>query len=252
VRRPVLCVVGGTQPDCLSLLADEAARRDGFIERICWAWPQTDPTRWTDAEVAEETRAATLAVFETLRRSEGDALVGLSQGARSVWIPWYDAVHTQARAAGQGLLAGVLAKLPNQVSRIALILHVLADPAEAAQQPVRGGTMQAAISIGDYLSAHAQRVLPQLVRQRAPLVRLAARVRERLEAASQAWLNKRALYEQLGGHVTAADLDAALNELVEFGFAEQRQAPPGAKGGRPFTEWRKTLGASKRTSEQTP
>jgi hypothetical protein len=251
VPRPVLCVVGGTQPDSLPQLAAEAAALDGFCERIVWAWPDTEPTRWTEAEVAEATQAATLAVFERLRRAEGDVLVALSSGARAVWVPWYDAVHAESRETGDGLLAGVLAKLPNQVARIALILHAVADPVRAAQQPLRATTMRDAITIGDYLSAHARRVLPHLQRPRSPLVRLTQRVRERLERAEDAWVTKRTLFEQLGGHVTAAALDVALGELVELGFAEQRQAASGERGGRPATEWRKSRPASKRAGEQT-
>jgi hypothetical protein len=234
VQDPVLCVVGGTQPDCLPLLSDEASRRDGFIERICWAWPQTAPAQWTDVEVSETTRAAMLATFEQLRRGDTEALIDLSAKARGLWVESYNSTTAQGRAA-DGLLAGILAKLPNQVARIALILHVLDDPTQAAERRVSPFTMEAAIAIGDYLIAHARRVLPQLVRKgRVEREPVEWRIWRHLDAAG-GWVSKTDLVRKFQTEARAADLDAALTSLERNGIAEHRTVETAS---RSRTEWR--------------
>ena len=54
VEDPVISVTAGVQPELLRELADEAGRRDGFIQRILRSYPDLAPARWTDAEVSED------------------------------------------------------------------------------------------------------------------------------------------------------------------------------------------------------
>ncbi|HZU76946.1 MAG TPA: DUF3987 domain-containing protein, partial [Dehalococcoidia bacterium] len=232
IPEPVVCVTGGTQPDSLPLLAAEAERLDGFIERLLWAWPDTVPASWSERSVSEGTKELLLRSFRDLDANGGD--VDLSPEARAVWAEWYNAIHERA-AAASGLMAGILAKLPNQIARIALILHVLVDPASSARTPVMEPTMRDALRLASYFISHAGRVLPALVRRTAPT--LAARVLRCLEEAP-GWLNKRSLFKALGNNVSAANLDLALAELEEQGCVERRETAPGGNGGRPGVEWR--------------
>src|SRR5207248_1284943 len=84
VEDPAVCVVGGIQPDLLRELADEAGRRDGFVERISWSNPHVPPAVWTEAEVSEGTEAALVDLFRNLRSIE-DVTVGLSPEAKQTW-----------------------------------------------------------------------------------------------------------------------------------------------------------------------
>jgi hypothetical protein len=40
ITEPVVSVTGGVQPEMLGELAEAAGRRDGFLERILWSFPE--------------------------------------------------------------------------------------------------------------------------------------------------------------------------------------------------------------------
>jgi hypothetical protein len=86
---PAVSVCGGIQPDVLTDLADEAGRRDGFIERILWAYPVTREMRWTDAAVAPEVVEQMTAVYRALRAGRGVASIALNGEARRAFVQWH-------------------------------------------------------------------------------------------------------------------------------------------------------------------
>jgi hypothetical protein len=235
IENPVVCVVGGTQPDSLPLLADEAQRRDGFIERLLWSWPESEPAQWTEREIEPAIKAAVLRLFRGLAQHEGD--VKLSSEARRLWIDWYNRIHRQARDEA-GIMAGVLAKMPNQIARVALILHAMEDPESAARTALSETTMRNALALADYFVAHALRVMPALTSRDHETGVLAERVMRYLQRAA-GWVEKRQIFEALGGHVTAATLDGALHDLLHDSAVEQRKVETG-KPGRPAEQWRCT------------
>jgi hypothetical protein len=51
------------------------------------------------------------------------------------------------------------AKLPTQLARLALVLHLLTHPANPAGQPLSAATMQDAIAVVEYFRAHGHRAL---------------------------------------------------------------------------------------------
>jgi hypothetical protein len=233
VPRPVVGVVGGVQPDLLPKLADEAARHDGFLDRILWARPRVRPSRWTD-EVSDATKAAAVEQFRRLRLRDVDAKgkpVRLSPEARDRWVHWHDG-NVDEIAAATGLIRGMYAKLPNQLARITLILHALRSPNADLVTPE---TMDDAIRLVEYFRAHGRSVLGRLSDARpGPTNSLATRVTEVLRRRAD-WTDLTTIHRLLDGRTRADLLRDALNVLRVAGVVESRKVPT---PGRPREEWR--------------
>jgi hypothetical protein len=234
VPFPTVCVVGGVQPELLTDLADEAGRRDGFIERILWSCPDVAPAGWTEQSVSETVQAGLLDLFRKLRGASGDP-VRLSPEARDEWARWFNEnAHLTAEASG--LAQGIYAKLPNQAARLALILHCLNFPAQAARRPLSRATLLSAIELTEYFRSHALRVLPRFgATPRSRNAGLAGRVLRILTDAGGEWVERAALHRKLSGHVGKDELSTALEDLASRGLSESRSMPT---GGRPSEQWR--------------
>ncbi len=239
VPAPTVSVVGGVQPDVLRDLAGDAARRDGFLDRFLFTWPEPEPSGWSDDELDPATQDAAKQVFLRVRASS--ARIGtephvaeLTPEAKAAFVAFYKDNALALRRAGGA--AGHLAKAPGQVARLALVLHAAWHP-EHPTDPVEVATMRDAIALLDYFQAHLARVLPALGLHAAGWGGLAGKVRRSLERAGAEGLKRDALMRALGGHVPATELTAALDALAEAGEAERVPPPPG-KPGRPAELWR--------------
>jgi hypothetical protein len=202
--RPCVSVAGSVQPDMLPQLEAEAGVRDGFLERVLWAWPDARPMRLTDVAVAGELLGRVTDVLARLRcvraapppltEAEAEPLpVPLSLEARALFESWHSE-NCEAQERVTGLLRGYYAKLPSQAARLCLILHALAHP-DAPTVPVSAATMRAALELAEYFRAHAHRVFARFG--------VAAQVQD-----SAALRLYRTLL-RLGGSATGRELDDA-------------------------------------------
>jgi CRISPR-associated protein Cmr3 len=235
VAHPCMPVFGGVQPELLPELADEAGRRDGFIERLLWSAAPAPPAEWSAVEVSEADKAAMVIIFRTMRQSAADRPVKLSPEARTAWIAWYNE-NARLTAETTGIAQGIYAKLPNQAARLALILHSLRHPQAPAATLIAASTMADAIMLAEYFRAHAQAILPYFQTATAPRsAGLAARVRRVLERAHGEWIKRTELHQKLGGRTPAEALSEALAALAAEGVAEGQQVDTGR---RPSEQWR--------------
>ncbi len=188
--RPTAAVTGGIQPDLLGELAEEAHRRDGFVDRLLACWPEAAPLRWTEATVAPATMCEAEALFARLRPAVVPAeprLVDLTPRARRTFARWFDE-NAALVAATTGLAAGCFAKYPGQGARIALVLHCLRHPEDHARR-VDEGTILDAIAVVEFFRAHLARVLPAFgAAAPAKGAGLAGRVARVLQRAGGAWM----------------------------------------------------------------
>ncbi len=235
IENPVVCVTGGIQPDVLHELAEEAGRRDGFLERYLWEDARAaTPARWSEATVSKRAQDGVVECFMKLRYKMPQGVVSLSVDAKSLWVSWYD-TNQRATKATEGLTAGVYAKLPNQLARVALILHCVSRPLST---DVDVDTMLGAIVLIEYYRENAHLVLSGLV-DVSPMhgAGLAARTLRALQDGGTGGVLRTALYKALGGHTPAGDLDRALDELQQDGLAHCTKSPSSAAGGRPAERW---------------
>lgn len=241
VEDPVAVIIGGVQPDVLADLAGEAGKRDGFVDRFLWSWPEHRPVPWTEATVSPFAAAAVETVFRRLRSTSGDTEpVTLSDEAKAAWREWYDG-NARAIESEQGLMAGVHAKADVQLSRLALVLHVLAHDDPNAVD-VSAETLRAAIELVEYHIAHARAVAQRLgVASNTPRTGHGSTLRQRIVARLQEhgdWMSASDLAKGLGGHIAAADRDAELDRLEADGLVQRRVKASGDLGGRPAVQWR--------------
>lgn len=245
IAHPVVTVSGGVQPEMLSELADEAGRRDGFIERFLWAYPDASAQLWSEAEVTLSTLQAIEKLFDDLRPVESSPaanlqIVTFSDTARARWREWYDE-NALDQIGSTGMMAGVSAKMPLQVLRLALILHCLKRPSEPAAETLSAETLEAAFDLGDYFLAHAGRTLAIIGPASATGTnKLRGRIRRALRRADgdDGWMTTSALHSALGGHVRGNDLRDALAQMVADLDVAQRDGEVSAAGGRPADYWR--------------
>lgn len=236
VANPVVSFYGGIQPDVLTAITEDSGRRDGFVERFLIAMPESGPAAWTEDDVSPAAVAALTDTYRQLRAGSGGE-VALTPSARATWIAWFNE-NTSLIAEATGLVCGMYAKLPQQLSRLALVLHCLAYPRQPNTVPLTAGTMAAAIRITEYFRAHGHAVLARF--EAAQPVRhagLQVRIADILRRAGGAWQSTRDLYRALGGNVGADELHGALDALVAGGRVEE--APGEGEGpGRRGQRWR--------------
>jgi len=240
IAEPTVGVVGGIQPAMLSELADEAGRRDGFIDRILWSYPDSITPSWTEDEIDDMLVKDVADLFRTLRSSPtSEDPIRLSDGAKELWRQWYDE-NAQAIARVNGIAQGVYAKMPSQCARLAMILHCVEQPEKPALIRLSTSTMEKTIELTEYFRIHAHRVLPRF-NSESPVqsAGLTSRLTRIFQRASGEWITRSQINDRLGGHVVSDDIAAALDELFQCGKTEKRNIPSqSGKGGRPRQEWR--------------
>lgn len=245
VRNPVQSVIGGIQPDILPQLANDADRRDGFVERFLFTYEDVEIAGWTDAEVSDEVLASIVEVFGKLRPNRyaepgdwEDRAVRFDPSARRAWVDWVND-NKAATGANNGVAAGVSAKMPTQLARIALILHALSDPEGFADRDVSLETLTGAMEIIDCLRWHGARALDAIGVATVAHDPLRWRITQALRPRGDDWTNTSAVHRALGGHVPGDDIRATLEALLADGTIEhERTNYP--TGGRPADLWRIT------------
>jgi hypothetical protein len=241
--RPTVSVIGGVQPDRLSTIAGEAGQ-DGFLDRFLWAYPEVPAMRWTDAEVSEGAEAAINALFAQLRAPldaeyHDGYLVRPSREARARFIAWHDA-NALMQEDAPPLLRGVYAKLPQQLLRIALVLHCLAYP-DPETDELSDETMKGALALVEFYRAHAARVMAHFHAGESQVAGgLGGRIVRILRMVEQetldGWATRSDLLHKLG-NIKADDLSPALAALHATGTIEQRTLPTKTKDAE---QWRLT------------
>ena len=235
VDNPVVCLVGGIQPDLIPSLAKDVKIRDGFVERFLWSYPKRSALRWTTYEPDPRLMERVLELLRHLRNPRDEPVVlVLSPGARDVWGRWYDEMMKQAHSRG-GLTGGVQAKLPRQVARIAIVLHCLAD-GSLKESEISADTLRSAMEICDYHLIHAQRALHQHEQrdQRFGDSTLQAKVFDVLEKHWPAWTSTTEMHADLGNNVTGAELNAVLQDAFEAGLVENQKVSTGGRHRRQY------------------
>jgi hypothetical protein len=232
ISEPAVSVAGGIVPDRLPALEAEARIADGFIERILYTFPDAGVLeRFPDPPPLSADLAPLLRRLRLARRGE----VNLSPEAEARFRAWFVANARHQGAEKFRPLVRYRAKLPRQVARLALVLHAMSAAelgAEPAGAPIEAQTLEAAIILGEYFVGHAARVMLEFGEGA-----LARRVLGVLTECGDG-LTRRQIYDLLGGHVRATDLDGVRDFLAGLGLLRVELAPPGPEGGRPSEIWR--------------
>jgi hypothetical protein len=246
VDRPCLSVVGGIQPDILPDLVENAQRDDGFIDRLLFSYPDIGDDHWTEYGVDQAAQAAVERLFADLYDLQGAEMPSgdvvprvalLSAEARELWRQWYEENAAEHRSETlPSSLKGTWAKMPSQLARLALILH-LGHAVDAGERPVAlisEERLAGAIVLVDYFKDHTRAVLGEL---RTPRPQLEERILRGLrENGATTTRNVQAVI--LNGSVKYDRVRATLERMLEDGdvAAAESVRQPG-KAGRPGRLW---------------
>ncbi len=236
VSSPCLGVVGGIQPEMLTELADTRGRNDGFLDRLLWSYPDPVNDVWIDDNDAEDGIECLDQIFQSLYRTYGTSdlsgkhiplEVRFSAEAASVWAFWY-AEHSSERNNGilPQNLGGPWAKMPSQLARITLILHMI----DGSANFVSGETIGRAVRIVEYFKKHARKVFAELSESRGGAdLRVLAALKGGVEL-SQTEIRRKVFRDHLSGE----KLRALLYDLEERGLLKHREE---ITPGRSKTIW---------------
>jgi len=240
--HPVAGICGGIQPDILRGMHDTYGKRNGFIERFLLCVPDVQPQGWTEDDLDPALLDPVVAIFKKLRTFTKPLdferiSVNLSVEARNLWSAWYDD-NAHAIKLSTGLRQGFISKMPNQVARIALVLHCLKN-ADDPRPMIAETTMQDAIAVGEFFRDHLDRVLPLIGdASRGEPVGLAGRITRILRKTRtdrpDGWVSRTAIHDELR-NVRAEVLTEELTRLFENDQVEKRTVPTATK---PAEEWR--------------
>ncbi len=239
VPNPVVGIVGGIQPSVIKDLA-KGERYDGLVDRILWEASPSRFRRWTDVTVPAELEDAMVGLFRQLRSNRSDRPVTLSDAARRRFRRWIDE-NADVCEKAEGLLAGVYAKLDQQIAKICLVLHCMTHPSSAEDTPVSDATMAFAIEIGEYYRCQANVVVQAFgCKVGSGAAGLQDRIYDFLRARrdeEDGWVTRTSIRSNLGRHIEGSAITTALIRLENRDAVETRVV----KGkGRPSEEWRVT------------
>lgn len=166
VRRPVVGVVGGIQPDVVKKLHNSEGAREGFVERILPLIPILPPKRWNKQPLPSGVFGDIAELYRTLDRNlpmrgDGDGtIVEMSRGAEAVYAQWMNENNEIAAEVG-GILAGFYTKLEAHCARFALILHCTKRP-DDVRPMVSQDTMLDAVALAEWFRVQIQHFVPML------------------------------------------------------------------------------------------
>jgi hypothetical protein len=245
VDRLTIAIMGGIQPDKLSsLLLD--AEDDGLLARFLPFWPLPAPlqrpTRAPDIEFAEAAFARLYSLAMTVTEP------GLPPRP---WVIRFDPEASQRLDAFRqwardreteesGMMVSFIGKTPGFFVRIALIMAFLDWAGESGRPaPSKINDTHAAraqVLIVEYLlpmarRAYAEAAVPREVRSAQLLARLI--IDDGLESFSQREVARR----EKPGLRTAAEIEVAVDVLVQAGWITVPKKQSGPRGGRPKQEY---------------
>jgi hypothetical protein len=230
-------MVGGIQPGVLRHLrgeGDDADADDGWVPRFLLSWPDAEPLELSETAFDARTLAPAVAIFRGLRRygsEPHDTL--LSPAAYARFRDWHGD-NRRAQIATRSLERQWAAKAPIHLARLALVLHLMADPVTA--RPLSAETMADAIELLEYFRGHLARALPAFgaavtVNRQMRILRI---LRTHETDSSDRWVGRSTIYNGLR-NVKPDDLTAALEALEASGQIERHREPTPTK---PAEQWR--------------
>lgn len=232
IKNPFVSVIGCVPPDILEDLQDRRGRKDGFIDRILFVYPDRVCDEWTDYEMSSTTLREVEDVFNKLWNiqvpTKGDGSLepvklSFTPAAKKTWVGWYNA-HCREEQSDQlpEYLRNPWAKLRGYCARLALIMQMARWACgEAGDSEVDDVSVAAAIALVEYFKSHARRVYASLRRNS-----------DRRVDGALAWLRRHGgqasprdvQRDGVAGVKNAREALALLKELADqgYGVLEQR------------------------------
>ena len=238
INRLSVGVLGGVQPDKLSILTD--GPDDGLTARILWAWPDASPSFKLAREHIDSTEAKAAFMrlvglplgLDEFGQSKPQ-LIRLTRDAEDE-LEIFSQRMMQRGSEAYGLLAGALGKVRGHTLRLSTVFEYLWWSSTGGAEPtvISLVAMKAAASIvEEYFIPMAERVygdavIPKV--ERSAMILVAYLKRNMLST-----FNARDTRRKIGGMLRESrDMLAACNTLEEAGLIKQEFARVGEQKGR--------------------
>lgn len=241
IPRASVSITGTIQPGVLRRCLTAEARESGLAARFLLAMPPKPPMVWREVEISPEAEGRYECLFDKLFalgfRAGGEPFVlRMDAEAKAAWVTFYNAWGQRIREA-EGDRAALLSKLQGAAARLALIHHVVTNPAADMDDrcPVSAASVHAGVELAHWFAEEAERIYAILSesdeeRDRRTLIELiqakggSITVRELMRANNRRFPN-------------AALAESALDQLAEDRLGEWVNEKP-AKGGHPLRVFR--------------
>lgn len=236
--RTFLSVVGCIPPDILEELTDKHGRQDGFVHRILFCFPDPVIASWNEKIISSSAKNEVDCCFEKLWRlnptvdgqgHKEPVVMPLSHEAKRIWVEWYNThCQEQSQPGFNELWEGPWAKMPAQVARMALIIHVCRfETGETNCPEVDEISMAMAAAIGHYFKEHLKRIYQRL--QDDPLDRKIRQTVNWIRKHGQGGVTARELLShKVAGCKTSPDAKTLLDTLFSRNLGYWKE--PSAEG----------------------
>jgi hypothetical protein len=254
IPRAAVSIVGGIQPGVLRSAIGREHMVDGLCARLLLAMPEPRAVRWSEATVDGATQAVLSDIYDKLFKLESAGSVDghsepyplpLSPEAKALWIAYYES-HRDEQLLLDDDLAAAWSKLEAYTARFSLIFQLCAWAAgDAEDSAIDELSMQSAIALSNWFAGEARRVYLALAESDS---NRAARELEELIQRRDRQITARDLMRSSRKYATAAEAEAALNELANAGRGAWEVSPAGDQGGRPARVFRLVSSADSDTT----
>lgn len=162
INNPYLPVIGGIQPGILPELFSDKREDNGFIDRMLFAFPDTqEAPMWIDEQLSPDVFAEYQGIISKLFELNEEAilLLGNCQQVKK----YYNDIIDRANKTTDEQLKGLLHKVPTHFARIALLLEMLEYACNEIDKPnhldsFQPGTITSAIQLTEYFISTAKKV----------------------------------------------------------------------------------------------
>jgi len=242
IDRPALTIGLAIQPAVLRVIAErEGFRGRGLLARFLFSLPMSFvghrkiATPATPPEVIERYDADMTALVLSLAEWTDPAVLTFTPEAAELLIEFERELEPHLGPGGDlHHLADWGSKLAGAVVRIAGLLHLATNVRSGWREPIEATTFTNAARIGTYLRAHAVAVFAHMGAD--PVSDDAQAILRWIgdDAARTAFTRRDAHRALAARFAKAADLDAPLVLLEDYGWIRRQAAPPPRpEGGRP-------------------
>jgi hypothetical protein len=229
--QPFMAITGGVQPGLLAKVFGGDRLFDGFSARFLMTHPEPMPYTTTDEVIRDQAMADMSQVFKTLYTIvhhdpyaivPEPQLVRLSSSARSLFATWERRIGSEIDSLGEDdPLRAPLSKMPGQVARLALIIHVVRWAAKDHDrfEDLDEATMRMALGLGDYFAAHARKVWSQLTEsaEDSQIRRVLSWMRKQGRPVTKREVQRAGV----GGLKNALQVDALIRDLLGCALLER-------------------------------